>query len=100
MHRLLKSDLKLSKASARLVPRLLSVDYCEHNPASYSCKLSDVINNLNGVRRWVRPTVCKISAQTLLFDIFLQHLHSIAEMLEEFTQVQFNCNRPYSFLDT
>ena len=44
MHRILKSDLKLSEASARWVPRLLSVDDCEHNPASYNCILSDVIN--------------------------------------------------------
>ena len=34
MHRILKSDLKLSKASARWVPCLLSVDDCEHNPAT------------------------------------------------------------------
>ena len=45
VHRILKSDLKLSKASAIRVPRLLSVDDCEHNLASYNCKLSDVINN-------------------------------------------------------
>ena len=38
MHRILKSDLKLSKASAKWVPRLLSVDDCEHNPASYNCE--------------------------------------------------------------
>ena len=36
MHMILKSDMKLSKASARWVPRLLSVDDCEHNPASYN----------------------------------------------------------------
>ena len=66
MHRILKSDLKLSKA----LPRLLSVDDCEQNPTSYNCEnLSDVIYNLNDVRRWLRPTVGKISAQTLLFDI-------------------------------
>ena len=35
MHRILKSDLKLSKASARWVPLLLSVDENEHNQASY-----------------------------------------------------------------
>ena len=70
LHGILKSDLKLSKASARWVPRLLSVGDCKHNPASYNCKLSDVINNSNDVRRWVRPTVDKISAQTSLFDIF------------------------------
>ena len=38
MHRISKSDLKLSKASARCVPRLLAVDDCEHNPASYNCE--------------------------------------------------------------
>ena len=38
VHRILKSDLKLSKASARWVPRLLLVDDCEHNPASYNCE--------------------------------------------------------------
>ena len=38
-HRILKSDLKLSKASARWVPRLLLIDDCEHNPASYNCKI-------------------------------------------------------------
>ena len=57
MHRILKSVLKLSKASARWVPHLLLVDDCEHNPASYNCKRSDVINNLNDVRQWVRPSV-------------------------------------------
>ena len=70
MHAILKSELKLSKAAARWVLRFLSVDDCEHNPASYNCKLSDVINNLNDVPWWVRPTVGKISAQTSLFDIF------------------------------
>ena len=38
MHGIFKSDLKLSKASARWVPGLLSVDDCEHNPASYNCE--------------------------------------------------------------
>ena len=60
----------MSKAFARWIPRLLSVGDCEHKPTSYSCKLSDLINNLNDVRQWVRPTVGKISAQTSLFDIF------------------------------
>ena len=61
----------MSKASARWVPRLLSEDDCGHNPASYSFKLSDVFNDLNDVRQWVRPTAGKLSAQTSLFDIFL-----------------------------
>ena len=38
VHRILKSDLKLSKASARWVPRLLSVDDCEHSPVGYNCE--------------------------------------------------------------
>ena len=45
-------------------------DDCSHNQASYNCKLSDVINNSNDVRWWVRPIAGKISAQTSLFDIF------------------------------
>ena len=67
VHRILKSDLKMSKASARWFPRILSEDDCGHNPASNNCKLSDVINNLNDVHRWVRSIACKISAQTSLF---------------------------------
>ena len=70
LHRIFNSDLKLSKAFARSVPRLLSVGDCEHNPTSYNCTLSDGINNFNDVCRWVRPTFGKISAQTSLFDIF------------------------------
>ena len=70
VHRILKSDLKMSKASARWVSRLLSEDNGGHYPASYNCKLSDVINSLNDVRRLVRPIAGKISAHTLLFDIF------------------------------
>ena len=86
MHTILKSELILSKATARWVLRFLSVGDCEHNPASYNCKLSDVNNNLNDVRRWVRPTVGKISVQTSLFDIFfLQNLHCNAEIMEELT---------------
>ena len=70
MHRLLKSDLKIPKASARWVPRLSSEDDGGHYPARSNCKLSDVINSLIDVRRWVRPIADKISAQTSLFDIF------------------------------
>ena len=70
LHRILNLDLKLLKLFARWVPRLLSVGDCEHNPTSYNCKVSDVINNLNDVRRWVRPTLGKIIALTSLFDIF------------------------------
>ena len=68
-HMISKSDMKMSKASARRVPRLLSEDDSGHNQASYSCKFSDVINNLNDVRRWIRPITGKISAQTSLFEI-------------------------------
>ena len=70
MHRILKLDVKMSKASARWVHRLLSEDDGGHYPANYNCKLSDVINNLNDGRRLVRPIPSKISAQTSLFDIF------------------------------
>ena len=64
MHRILKSDLKVAKASARWIPHLLSEDDCSHNQACYTCKLYDVINNSNDVRRWVRPIAGKISAHT------------------------------------
>ena len=60
----------MSKASARWVPRLLSEDDGGHYPACHNCKLSDVINSLNDVRRWVRPIAGKISAPTSLFDVF------------------------------
>ena len=70
MHRILKSDFKMSKASARWVPRLLSENDGGHYPASYNCKFSDVINSLIDVRRLARPIAGKISAKTSLFDIF------------------------------
>ena len=70
VHRILKSDLKMSKASARWIPHLLSEDNCIHNQASHNCKLVNVINNSNEVRRWVRPIAGEINAQTSLFDIF------------------------------
>ena len=70
MHRILKSDLKVAKISARWIS-YLSEDDCSHNQASYNnCKLSDVINNFNDVRRRVSPIAGKISAQTSIFDIF------------------------------
>ena len=50
MHRILKSDLKMSKASARWVPPLFFEDECRHNQASNKCKLVPklvhVFNNL------------------------------------------------------
>ena len=70
MQRILKSDLKMSKAYARWVPRLLSENDDGHYQASYNYKLSDVINSLNDVRRLVRHIAGKNSAQTLLFYIF------------------------------
>ena len=70
MRWILKSDLKVAKASARWIPHLLSEDNCIHNQASYNCKLVDVINNSNDVRLWVRPLAGKISAHILLLDIF------------------------------
>ena len=70
MHWILKSDLKMSKTSARWVLRLLSEYNGGHHLASYNCKLSDVINSLNDVRRLVRLIVGKIGTQTSLFDIF------------------------------
>ena len=85
MHRILKSDLKMSKASARWVPRLLSEDDGGHYPASYNCKLSDVINSLNDVHRLVRHIAGKISAQTSFFIFFVETLHVNAEIMEEFT---------------
>ena len=69
MHMILKSDLKMAHASARCIPHLLSEDDCGHNLASYNCKLSDVLSNSNGVRRWVRPIAGKMSAQASLLDI-------------------------------
>ena len=45
-------------------------DDCGHNQASYNCKLSDIINHLNDVRRWVRPIAGKISLKTAICDIF------------------------------
>ena len=73
MNGILKSDLKVAKSSARWIQHLLSEDGGGHTQASYNCKLSDAINNSNDVRRWVRPIAGKISAQTSLFDIFLQN---------------------------
>ena len=69
VHMISKSDMKMTKASARRVPRLLSEDDRGHNQASNICKFSDIINNLNDVRRWIRPIAGTISAQTSLFEI-------------------------------
>ena len=80
MHRILKSDLKLSKASARCVPRLLSENDGGHYPASYNCKLSDVINSLNDVRRLIKLV---LKLHYLIF--FVETLHVNAEIMELFT---------------
>ena len=69
MHIILKSDLKMAQASTRCIPHILLEDDCEHNKASYNCKLSDVLSNSIDVRRWVRPIAGKMSAQTSLLDI-------------------------------
>ena len=83
MPRILKADLRMSKASARWVPRLLSEDDCGHNPASYNGILSDVIDNLDGV------------LQNLIS--FVQNLHVNVEIMKNNSQVKSDCNRPYSF---
>ena len=70
MHMILKSDLKMTHTSGRCIPRLLLEDDCEHNHASYNCKLSDVLSNSNVVRRCARPIAGKMSARTSLSDIF------------------------------
>ena len=85
MHRILKSDLKMSKASARWVPRLLSEDDGGHYSASYNCKLSDVINSLNDVRRWVRPIVGKLVHKLHYLIFVVESLHVNPEILEELT---------------
>ena len=48
-------------------------------------KLSDVLSNSNGVRRWARPIAGKMIARASLSDIFLQILHTNTEIMEEFT---------------
>ena len=70
VHMILKSDWKMAQTSARCIPHLLLEDYCAHNHASDNCKLSHVLSNSNGVRRWARPIAGKMSAQTSLSDIF------------------------------
>ena len=82
VHRILKSDLKMSKASARWVPRLLSEDNGGHYPASYNCKLSDVINSLNDVRRLVRPKLVKLVHKLHYLIFFVETLHVNAEIME------------------
>ena len=69
MHMILKSDLKMAQAFVRCIPHLLLEHDCGHKLANYNCKLSDFLSNSNDVRRWVRPIVRKMSAQTSLLDI-------------------------------
>ena len=70
MHMILKSDLKMAQTSARCIPRLLLEDDCAQNHASYNCKLSDVLNNSDAVRRCARLIAVKMSARTSLPDSF------------------------------
>ena len=70
MHMILKSALKMAQTSARCIQHLLLEDDCAHNHACYNCKLSDVLSNSNGVRRWARPISGKMSARTSLTDTF------------------------------
>ena len=70
MHIILKSDLKMAQTSARCITHLFLEDECANAHASYNCKLSDVLSNSNGVRRWVRPIAGKMSARASLSDIF------------------------------
>ena len=72
----------MAQASARRIQHLLLKDDCGHNQASYNYKLSDVLSNLNDVRRWVRPLAGEMSAQTSLSNIFRKNLHG---NVEEFT---------------
>ena len=58
------------QTSVRCIPHLLLEEDCAHNHASYNCKLPDVGSNLNGVRRLARHIAGKISAHTLLSNIF------------------------------
>ena len=71
MHIILKSDLKMAQTSARCITHLFLENECAHDHASYDCKLSDVLSNSNGVRRWAIPIAGKMSAQTTLSNIFL-----------------------------
>ena len=70
MHIILKSDLKMAQTSARCITHLFLEDECAHDHASYNCKLSDVLSNSNGVRRWARPIAGKMNARTTLSNIF------------------------------
>ena len=70
MHIILKSDLKMAQTSAKCITYLFLEDECAHDHASYDCKLSDVLSNSNGVRRWARPIAGKMSARTTLSNIF------------------------------
>ena len=66
---ILKSVLKMAQASARCIPHLLLEVDCEHNQASYNCKISDALSNTIDVRRWVRHKAGKMSPQTALLNI-------------------------------
>ena len=70
MHIITKSDLEMAQTSAKCISLLVLEDECAHDHASYNCKLSDVLSNLNGVRRWARPIAGKMSARTTLSNSF------------------------------
>ena len=86
VHMILKSDLKMSKASARWVPRL-SEDECGHLAQLVTIvKVSDAINNLNDVRQWVRPgKLVKLVHKHHYLIFCLQNLNDNAEIIEAFT---------------
>ena len=86
MHRILKSDLKLSKASARWVPRLLSVDDCEHNPAS--CNFENCLTSFRILMTCADGSdllLVKLVHKLYYLIFFLQNLHGSVEIIEEFT---------------
>ena len=88
VHRILKIRLETVKGICKLGSPFIIGRNCEHNPASYNCKLPDVINNLNGVHRWVRPTIhelVKLVQKLHYMRVLLQNLHGNAKIIEEFT---------------
>ena len=85
MQRIFKSDLKLSKASARWVPRLLSVDDCEHNPASYNCKPPTSLKNLMTCAGASDLRLVKLVHKLHYLIFFLQNLHGNSEIMGVFT---------------
>ena len=86
MHRIFKSDLKLSKASTRWVLLLVSVDDCEHNPASYNCENCPTSFRILMTCAGGSDLLLVKLVHKLYYSIFfLQNLHDNAEIMEEFT---------------